>query len=265
MGWLRSSGPYKFLVRRVLPLAAGEGVVTSAGGAATAVSWQDEMFLHFYRPFGRERALQRYAATGREAATLLAALELELGPPAAPPTLLEFACGYGRITRHLAEAYRGRHHACDIDPAALAFCRRHFGVATCPSAHAPDEWQPPRRFDRIFVASLFTHLPERTWQAWLARLAAALTPEGVLIFTTHGLDWIGGDPRWLPADAPGAFVFRPVNETQGRLAEAEYGSTYLADAWLRRALGELGLVERLPMRPNALWGQDLWIVSRAAT
>lgn len=262
MGWLRQSGPYKFLVRRVMPLTRGDNTVPGASGKSTAVSWQDEMFLHFYRPFGRERALEQYVATGREAATLLAGIERELGTPA-EPSLLEFACGYGRITRHLAEAYHGRHHACDIDPAALAFSRHHFGVTTCPSAHEPRDWNPPRLYDRIFVASLFTHLPERTWAAWLARLASALAPRGVLIFTTHGLDWIGGDPRATPADDPGAFVFRPVNETQGRLDEGEYGSTYLADAWLRGCLARLQLAERLPMRANGLWGQDVWMVSRA--
>jgi SAM-dependent methyltransferase len=262
MGWLRSSRPYNFFVRRVLPRVTGELVVTDAAGAPSRVAWQDEMFLHFYRPLRRQHALRQYATTGRDASELVAALERELGPCAEPPVLLEFACGYGRITRHLAPAYRGRHFACDIDAAALDFCARHFGVAICPSAREPQDWHTPRRFDRIFVASLFTHLPQRTWKAWLVRLADALERNGVLVFTTHGLDWIGGDPRTTPADARDAFVFTGANETHGRLASDEYGSTYVADAWVRATLAELGLVERLPQRPNALWGQDVWSVAR---
>jgi SAM-dependent methyltransferase len=262
MGWLRSSRPYNFFVRRVLPRAAGDLFVTTHDGVPTAVAWQDEMFLHFYRPFGRRRALERYSATGREARDVLHSIEHALGAAPSPRVLLEFACGYGRITRHLAAGRRGRHFACDIDAEALAFCTHNFGVVTCPSAREPHDWHPPRRFDLIFVASLFTHLPQRTWKAWLVRLADALEPNGVLVFTTHGLDWIGGDPRTTPATAPGAFVFTGANETHGRLASDEYGSTYVADAWVRATLAELGLVERLPQRPNALWGQDVWSVAR---
>jgi hypothetical protein len=44
----------------------------------------------------------------------------------------------------------------------------------------------PKQFDFIFVLSLFSHLPDKLFAAWLSRLSDMLSPGGFLMFTTHG-------------------------------------------------------------------------------
>jgi SAM-dependent methyltransferase len=44
----------------------------------------------------------------------------------------------------------------------------------------------PDSFDLIWVGSVFTHLSEEEVSALLFRLADALRPNGLLVFTTHG-------------------------------------------------------------------------------
>jgi len=59
----------------------------------------------------------------------------------------------------------------------------------CTTGHAspdmPAQFQPGRSFQFIWVASLFSHLPEALFDAWLARRVDCLGSDGVLCFSVH--------------------------------------------------------------------------------
>jgi SAM-dependent methyltransferase len=123
-------------------------------------------------------------------------------PLAGARSVLEFASGYGRLTRHLVPRIdRSRLTVADVDRQAVDFVRSTFGVDGFYSTSDPAELVRPERYDLILVVSLFSHLPARTWNAWLRTLLDLLEPGGALLFTTLPLDTLGQEPA--PEDREG--------------------------------------------------------------
>jgi SAM-dependent methyltransferase len=88
---------------------------------------------------------------------------------------LDFAAGYGRVTRHLVlRLGPERVTVCDVDPRALRFCVREFGVAAQRSPADVRRLALHGTYDLIFVGSLLTHLRPADGMEVLARLDAAL-------------------------------------------------------------------------------------------
>ena len=52
-----------------------------------------------------------------------------------------------------------------------------------------------RVFDLIWCGSLFTHLDRDRWPAFLEFFSEHLAPDGLLVFTTHGLEADSVDAR----------------------------------------------------------------------
>src|SRR5205085_3154702 len=114
----------------------------------------------------------------------------------------------GRMTRFLAaKVAPGRIWASDIKARAVDFQRRQFGVNGIVSTAEPEELTIDKHFDVIFVASLFSHLPESTFARWLLKLCEMCRPDGLVIFSVH-------DVSLLPAAQRQSndFVFSAVNE-----------------------------------------------------
>ncbi|MGY6553312.1 MAG: class I SAM-dependent methyltransferase [Wenzhouxiangella sp.] len=146
--------------------------------------------------------------------------------------VLDFACGYGRLLRFLVHSLPPEQiWASDIQTDAVDYVRDRFGVKAVPSTAVPEEFQLDQRFDMIWVASLFSHLPESLFQRWLKRLAALLAPGGILCFSTHG-------EKLLPAGVelpPSGFQYQSVSENDGLSAEI-YGTTHVSSAYVEQAL-----------------------------
>jgi SAM-dependent methyltransferase len=104
-----------------------------------------------------------------------------------PATILDFACGHGRVTRHLAAAFpEAELTACDIDEDGVEFCVRTFGARGVVSSSDPRSIDLGGLFDLIWSGSLFTHLDVPKWREFFALLRSVLTRGGVVVFTTHG-------------------------------------------------------------------------------
>ena len=218
----------------------------------------DEMFGFLRDLCGgdAERALCLYYQTGSSIArVLLQVLRWRFGEARAVPSLLDFASGYGRVTRFLLdEVPAAAVTAADVLPRASAFQRRVLGVRSALSTTDPAALQLPGRFAAIFVTSLFTHLPEARFRAWLAALVARLEPGGVLAFSTHDLSLLPAEQR--PA---GGSRFLPQSEI-GELAVADYGSTWVDEAFVRGALEACGAPLSATRFSRALCNyQDLWV------
>ena len=172
--------------------------------------------------------------------------------------VLDFACGYGRLLRFLSLSLpRSNLWAAEIQEDALSFVCERFGVQRIPSPGAPADFRPPRRFDLIWVASLFSHLPGHLFEAWLRRLLECLDEGGVLCFSVH-------DGCLLPADTPlpeSGILFRPFSENAG-LDAASYGTTHVSEHYVASIIARVCGADRPYLRiPRCLaHEQDLYLV-----
>jgi SAM-dependent methyltransferase len=230
----------------------------------------DEMFRELLRlrHGARDPALVDYFRTGRLASRALEQilrLWKECTPtPGRPFRVLDFACGWGRVTRFLAPQLAGAElWVSDVSAPAVEHLRRHLGVRGFPSALRPEDLLVPDQtrpgFDVLCVASLFSHLPRAQWGAWLRRLWALVAPRGLLVFSVHGEPALPPGVE-LPAEG---WLFVEWSEI-GWLPQDAYGSTFVSEPFVREALlgaaPEAGPVARLP---RSLWHlQDLYLVPR---
>jgi SAM-dependent methyltransferase len=98
--------------------------------------------------------------------------------------ILDFASGYGRFARFFAALFR-RVTVADIDPEMVEFNRRAFGVDGFLSPSDPSSLRPTPDYDVVFAFSLFTHLAEEPWRAWLDALWEFVRPQGLLVFSAR--------------------------------------------------------------------------------
>lgn len=102
-------------------------------------------------------------------------------------SILDFACGYGRLSKHLFDLVPdAKIYGCDIQRNLVSLCQRKY-----PNGHfITNEIAPPldfenSHFDFIFSYSAFTHFSETNHAAWLKELARTLKPGGVMLHTIH--------------------------------------------------------------------------------
>ena len=231
---------------------------------------REDFILHFLfnNPLFSERRepIEYYFFDGHRSSQKLAALLTELGVDAhAPQDFLEFASGFGCVTRHLENALPGaKVTSCDIHPKAMAFINEHIGVETLQSVSDPNafsETSAALSFDTVFALSFFSHMPERTWLKWLHILFKRLKPGGYLIFTTHGAN--SARNHFGNPDIPNnGFWFAPDSE-QKDLDTAEYGQTIVTRDYVFKSLETLPSARLEIASPAAWWThQDLWVVRK---
>jgi SAM-dependent methyltransferase len=105
-------------------------------------------------------------------------------PTPYPRSILDLACGHGRVARHIRSAFPDvRLVWCDIS--GPDFCVKHFGGEALGSDRELLRVELPR-VDAIWIGSLFTHVTEQRARAWLTHICACLNPGGALIATFHG-------------------------------------------------------------------------------
>lgn len=174
-----------------------------------------------------------------------------------PRRMLDFASGYGRLTRllvheHLADAIT----VADILEGGMAFQAEQFSVQTILSRTDPAQFVAPETYDLIFVASLFTHLPPATFTTWLQRLASLLERDGLLIVSVH-------DRSLAPDKHVDGIAFESHSESRVLDVE-EYGSTWVTEDYVRDQVAQLGENWACVRLPRALsdW-QDVYVISPA--
>ena len=219
------------------------------------------MFLKPLEGYGGdlERACVRYLTVGKQMMDEVRQLvRWAFGGWEHVGSVLDFASGHGRFTRHLIQEIEPRRvWASDIYQDAVRFQSETFGVTGLLSKSDPAEFESPRRFDLIFVSSLFTHLPPQRFLAWLSKLYSLLSDDGLLVFTTVGID--------LANDEASGFVFRPISESRS-LDGSEYGATFVSEAFVAKAIRDVigdGVVWKR-FAHGYLGFQDLYVLSRSA-
>jgi SAM-dependent methyltransferase len=218
---------------------------------------RDDIFHFFASHPIAANPVREYLADGwRTLSELLMLMESIDAPLTKVRSMLEFAAGFGRFTRHLAPVLPGRVTVSDVHPGSVDFLKEQLGVRGFYSTPDPEDLRIPGRHDLVFVLSMFTHLPPDRWAPWLRTLFAAVEPGGHLVFTVHHEKVPGHEIAYGP---DGTF-FTPSSESR-ELGADEYGTTFTTRAWVesevRRALGR----PPTAYRETSFWhGQDAVVV-----
>ncbi len=177
-------------------------------------------------------------------------------------SFLEFACGYGRLTRFWVDKIGGdRLWVSDIYREAVDFVTQTWKVQGLYSAVNPEEYLCEQQFNCIIVYSLFSHLPEKRFYEWLHKLYELLLPDGLLLFSVH--DQAVKPPGYDLPDS--GILFIQQSESQS-LDLTEYGSSWVTEAFVKKAIASASDHQASSIRiPRAFSLQDLYIVVKNPT
>jgi len=232
-------------------------------GAAldTAIHPDCQMLAHSLRTHGdANRAVSQYFAVALQQYQVVRQLLQRLFDRPQSVELLDFACGYGRLLRFLVHSLPGENiHAAEIQHDAVDWVRRRYAINALTSSSAPEDFDPGRRFDMIWAASLFSHLPDNLFRRWLARLGALLDEGGALCFSVH-------DEATLPADmaVPDEGLLYIAGSENAELDPSIYGTTFVSATYVERIIRErLGNDTAIRRMPRLLaHEQDVYVVTR---
>ena len=233
-------------------------------GVYSPIHPQDFIFLHHKNNPPRDvtEAAGMYYHIGNDSATRLLSL-IDRCPPSCVEgkvSVLEFAAGYGCVTRHLKLHDRLEVTPCDIHDEAVAFLQAGLGVSGLVSATQPKHLDTSRGYDVVFALSFFTHMPARTWAVWFEKLFSLVRPGGVFIFTTHGFK------PWRDVGSPAidehGFWFAPISE-QKDLSTDDYGCTISLPHYVFNQICMMPEAKLVSYEPD-YWGglQDTFVVRR---
>jgi hypothetical protein len=174
--------------------------------------------------------------------------------------LLEFASGYGCVTRHLKNAIPFCvSTACDIHPEAIKFLQHNIVVKAELSAPRPEDLYLSPEFDVVFALSFFSHMPKVSFFRWLIKLASFVDPGGFLIFTTHGLKsrkFLSPD---LKFDLDG-FYYRSASE-QKDINTEEYGLSCTTPQYVFRETAKIKEFTPVYFHEGYWWNhQDVYVL-----
>src|SRR5258706_14020787 len=148
-------------------------------------------------------------------------LTWHFGEKARSIQLLDFASGFGRVTRFLVQHLPPEQvWVSDIFEDAVRFQRQRFAVQGFQSSAEPEGLTCDEHFDCIVASSFFSHLPATTFTLWLKKLASLLRPAGMLIFSVHGEDKGG------VAKTYGGARYQATSEI-GELPGESYGTSWV--------------------------------------
>jgi SAM-dependent methyltransferase len=221
---------------------------------------RDEIYRFFAEHPIAANPIREYLADGwRTLSELMLILESVDRPLARSRSLLEFASGFGRFTRHLARVLPGRVTCSDLQPGSMEFARAQFGVNAFYSGTEPASLRIPGRYDVVFVLSMFTHLPPRRWAEWLETLFAAVEPGGVLVFSVHGE--AHGREQGVSLDGDGTRFL--ASSESASLGTDAYGTTFTTRSFVERQVARALPGFAAHYRDTAFWvGQDAVIVEK---
>lgn len=222
------------------------------------IDQRDDIFRFFANHEIAKNPIREYLSDGwRTLSELMVILETIDKPLLKTKSVLEFAAGFGRFTRHLVRVLPGRVTCADILPGSLDFLREQFGVETILSTHRPESIAFSDQYELVFVLSMFTHLPPAMWQRWLCALASAVRPGGMLVFSV--CNETAGRELGLVFDDDGT---RFISSSESPSLDAEvYGTTFTTRRFVEQQVEQAFARSALHYFPYAFWGgQDAIVI-----
>lgn len=219
---------------------------------------RDDIFRFFANHELSKNPIREYLSDGwRTLSQLMLLLESVDQSLLKQASVLEFAAGFGRFTRHLAKILPGRVTCSDVMPGSVDFLKNQFGVQGFESCHEPEKIIFPEKYELVFVLSMFTHLPIPIWSRWLQALKASVKPGGLLVFSVH--NECSAMEAGVVFDEKGTH-FIPDSESSS-LDKLLYGTTYTTRKFVIDTVEkEFGKIPLL-YQTRAFWhGQDAVVI-----
>lgn len=181
---------------------------------------------------------EHYFSCGASAWRCIAQALLAAGAPS-PRRILDFACGHGRVMRALRAGFPdAKICACDVDRPGVDFCAETFGAVPVYATETPAGIELPGTFDLIWCGSLLTHMSQHRWPGYLELLSGALSPGGVLVFSTHGRRQAESMDDNLQRDPSLAGILSDYRTTGfGYTGPPAYGASLSSPSWVLYQLG----------------------------
>ena len=197
-------------------------------------------------------------------------------------SILEFGCGYGRLTRHLFDlAPEAAIFGCDVSTRDITWCRAKYprGRFLKNDPHPPLDL-PDQQCDLILSYSVFTHLSEENHKGWLKDLSRILKPGGLMLHTVHSglcLDLISSfSPERLANYRLGGSVEQflsselPYHYVPYSMDQPEYGLTIIRPEYIRRVWPQVSGLQVIDYVGGAIAAfpegcQDLVVLRREGT
>jgi SAM-dependent methyltransferase len=220
----------------------------------------DEMYTYSAERIGVNKSWMNYFMLGGELMrTIVQIANWKFPGRIDRVQVLEFACGHGRNVRHTVKRFpAGNVFVSDIYESAVAFNIDQFGVRGRLSVHDPKELNWDERFDLIVVPSLFSHLPESTFGAWLKALYGLLTDKGALVFSVHGEHLLAPD-----VVIPESGIHFLAESESSTLDPQEYGLSYVTEAFVREQIKTATGSPAYSMTRRGFWQhQDFYLVAK---
>jgi SAM-dependent methyltransferase len=205
-----------------------------------------------------------YRDGGRKHAEVFAQAILDAST-ARKVSVLEWGCGPGRILRHLPDLLGtrcGKLAGSDYNGETIAWCRKNLpGIEFAENGLMPPLPYADESFDAVYSFSVFTHLSEAVQLAWASELMRVLKPGGVLLSTTHGLNYLYLLTR---ADEVRAFARGAMVAQDGYTEGRKWYFAIHPPAFVRnRLFGGFADVRQVTVRAEAGMLQDLWLARKA--
>jgi SAM-dependent methyltransferase len=182
-------------------------------------------------------------------------------------SVLDFACGRGRVLRILKAAFPDAAlTASDIEPPAVEFSARVFDATGVVSAYLPEEVDLPGNYDVLWCGSLLTHVDSDRFTGFLKLFESVLAPGGVAVFTVYGRSIAKGlRDRTVTLDLTeeqADKVLRDYDETgfgfyPGLAPEINFGDCVATRAWVCEQLEQTPNMKLLLYIEEGWLGQDV--------
>jgi SAM-dependent methyltransferase len=182
-------------------------------------------------------------------------------------SLLDFACGRGRVLRTLKAAFpEADLTASDIEPAGVEFCAEVLGATGVVSDFEPAKVDLTGPFDVIWCGSLLTHVDSDKFIGFLEMFESVLAPGGVAVFTVYGRNTANGlrdgSLTLDLTDEQAAGVLRDYEEKgfgfyPGFAPEINFGDCLASRAWVCTQLDKTPRLKLLLYIEEGWLGQDV--------
>jgi cyclopropane fatty-acyl-phospholipid synthase-like methyltransferase len=215
----------------------------------TAIHKNDLMFaFHLNRhPHDPVEALFSYYRVGLGTARNLQSIVENYGLK--PSRLVDFGAGYGRVSRFLPALFQDANCVVtEVKEQAIRFQEEELGLNGIIHSQNPDDF-PSEKFDLLLALSVFTHLPEDLFRAWMQNLGERMRETGAMVITflDQGREESQEILKNFITD-PGGFEYIRRSEdsyftfVSDRLKDdGLYGSSFITRPWLEELVNSLGL------------------------